>query len=113
MLDGNYDSYFATKDGKKSSTIEFKLKEKYTFNRVVLQEYIPKGQRVRSFTLKYKADDGSWKSFSKGGSGSTIGYKRIMLTNSVTTDGLRLEVSANDVPLLNGLSLYNDTISGL
>lgn len=113
MLDGNYDSYFATKDGKKSSTIEFKLKEKCTFNRVVLQEYIPKGQRVRSFTLKYKADDGTWKSFSKGGSGSTIGYKRIMLTNSVTTDGLRLEVSANDVPLLNGLSLYNDTISGL
>lgn len=114
MLDGNYDTYFATKDDKKTSVIEFTLKEKATFNRVVLQEYIPLGQRVKSFVLKYRDASGAWKTFSKGGNGTTIGCKRIMMTNSVTTDAVRLEITGSlACPVLNGFGLYNDTVSGL
>ena len=45
MLDGDYDTYFATDDGVKTVDIEFQLAGGKTFNRVMLQEYIPLGQR--------------------------------------------------------------------
>lgn len=114
MLDGDYDTYFATTDSKKNTVIEFTLKQAATFNRIVLQEYIPLGQRVKNFTLQYRDSNGSWKSFSKDGSGTTIGCKRIMMTNSVTTDAVKLTISsALACPVLNGFGLYNDTVSGL
>ena len=52
MLDGNYDSYFATNDEVKAVDIEFELAGSKTFNRVMLQEYIPLGQRVESFEIQ-------------------------------------------------------------
>ena len=75
LIDGNYDSYFATGDGDKTVDIEITLAGEKTFNRVMLQEYIPLGQRVKSFTVQYKKN-GSWTTWK---SGTTIGYKRILL----------------------------------
>ena len=113
MFDGNYDTYFATENGKKTTVIEITLPAEATFNRVVLQEYIPLGQRVKSFKLSYKDGD-SWKSFNRGGNGTTIGCKRIMLTNTVTTTAVKLEITGSlDCPAINFFGLYNDTVSGI
>ena len=112
MLDGQYDSYFATDDGVKTVEIEFQLSGSKTFNRVLLQEYIPLGQRVESFDIQVR-ENGSWKSWGNG-TKSTIGHKRIILGKSVTADAVRISVKSSlACPVLNGFGLYNDTVSGL
>ena len=112
MLDGNYDTYFATDDGVKTVDIEFQLAGGKTFNRVMLQEYIPLGQRVESFDIQVHVN-GSWKSWGNG-SKTTIGHKRIVLGKSVTAEAVRISVKSSlACPVLNGFGLYNDTVSGL
>ena len=110
ILDGNYDTYFATADADKTCEIEITLNGEKTFNRVMLQEYIPLGQRVKGFTVQYKKN-GSWTNWK---SGTTIGYKRILLGSSVTTDAVKIKITSSKAcPVINGFGLYNDTVSGL
>ena len=79
---------------------------------VMLQEYIPLGQRVRSFEIQVKRN-GSWTSWGNG-SKTTIGHKRIILGSSVTTDAVKIRITGSKAcPVLNGFGLYNDTVSGL
>ena len=112
MLNGNYDSYFATDNNVTTVEIEFNLSGSKTFNRVMLQEYIPLGQRVRSFEIQVKRN-GSWTSWGNG-SKTTIGHKRIILGSSVTTDAVKIRITGSKAcPVLNGFGLYNDTVSGL
>ena len=110
ILDGNYDAYFATDDNVTTAEIEISLDGSKTFNRVLLQEYIPLGQRVKSFTVQVKKN-GSWTNWA---SGTTIGYKRILMGSSVTTDAVRIQIKSSlACPVINGFGLYNDTVSGL
>ena len=110
ILDGNYDTYFATDDNVTTAEIEIALDGAKTFNRVMLQEYIPLGQRVKSFTVQVKKN-GAWSTW---GRGTTIGHKRILLGNSVTADAVKIRIeSALACPVINGFGLYNDTVSGL
>ena len=110
LVDGQYDSYFATDDYVQAVEIEVQLNGQKTFNRVMLQEYIPLGQRVEKFTVEYKKN-GSWTSWT---SGTTIGYKRILLGNTVTTDAIRITIDSSlACPVLSELGLFNDTVSGL
>ena len=112
MLDGHYDTYFATDDDVKTVDIEFSLSGSKTFNRVVLQEYIPLGQRVESFDIQVRVN-GAWKSWGNG-TKSTIGHKRIILGSTVTADAVRISIrSSLACPVLNGFGLFNDTVSGL
>jgi Alpha-L-fucosidase len=60
LLDDNYNTYWATDDSELNPSIEIDLKQAKTFNRLALQEYIPLGQRVASFSVKYW-DNGGWK----------------------------------------------------
>ena len=110
MLDGDLETYYAADDGTTTVEIEFALDGAKTFNRVMLQEYIPLGQRVKAFTVQYKKND-SWTNWKTG---TTIGHKRILLGSSVTTDAVKIKItSAKACPVLNGFGLYNDTVSGL
>ena len=113
MLDGNYDSYFCTSDGVTSVEIEFTLDGSKTFNRVMLQEYIPLGQRVTGFNIQVKDSSGNWSSWGRGEK-TTIGHKRIILGSTVTTTAVKVSITgALACPVLNGFGLYNDTVSGL
>ena len=110
ILNGNYDSYFATADADKTCEIEFQLNGEKTFNRVMLQEFIPLGQRVKGFTVQYKKN-GSWVNWK---SGTTIGHKRILLGSTVTTDAVKVKITSSlACPVINNFGLYNDTVSGL
>lgn len=112
MLDGNYDTYFATDDDVATVDIEFALDGAKTFNRVMLQEYIPLGQRVKSFEIQVK-QDGAWKPWGRGTT-TTIGHKRIVLGETVTADAVKVRIlSSKACPVLNGFGLYNDSVSGL
>ena len=79
---------------------------------MVLQEYIPLGQRVERFDIQVR-ENGSWKSWGRGEK-TTIGHKRIILGNTVTADAVRISIQSSlACPVLNGFGLYNDTVSGL
>ena len=108
LLDDDYDSYWTAEDDVRQATLTLSFNEPRTFNRVQLQEYIPLGQRVCGFNIEALDADGNWKRI---GESTTIGYKKIVLTDMVTTTGLRINITdALAVPVLNGLSLYKDEI---
>ncbi len=79
------------------------------FNRVLLQEYIPLGQRVARFRIEALRPDGSWRTIARE---TTIGYKRIVLTETVATEAVRLTIDeALASPVLNRFALYMDEVT--
>ena len=105
LLDGDGDSYYAAPDGVTAVDIEITLPEPQTFNLVQLQEYIPLGQRVKSFVIQVRSD-GRWEDWAEG---TTVGYKRILVGPAVTADAVRIRITeALACPVLNGFGLYSD-----
>lgn len=109
ILDGDYDSFWAAKDGVNESTLTFELAGEKTFNRVLIQEYIPLGQRVKSFSVEVLGADGKWKEIANE---TTIGFKRIVPVETVTTSRIRVSLSSYAPPVINGFGLFLDEISG-
>ena len=108
MLDGDYDSFWTVPDGCLTPSFTVTFPEERTFNRVMLQEYIPLGQRVAAFKVEALTPDGNWKEIA---SATTIGYKRILLTENTTATAVRVTVTKSYAePVLNGFSLYQDDI---
>lgn len=108
MLDDNYDTYWAASDGIMEASITFRLNGEKTFNRIMLQEYIPLGQRIAGFSVEVSDGNGQWVKVAEG---TTIGYKRILLTDMITTDAVRINIEdAFACPVLNGFGLFRDDI---
>ena len=105
VLDGDYDSFWAVPDDILTPSLEISLPAEVRVSRILLQEYIPLGQRVAAFELDAWTDAG-WKTVS---SGTTIGYKRILLLDSpVQTSRLRLRITRTFAcPVLNRLMLLS------
>ena len=109
ILDDDYDSYWSTADNVTSASLTVKLEGPKTFNRIMLQEYIPLGQRIAGFNIEVLRSDGSWEQIAEG---TTIGYKRIIMTDKVTTSAIRINIEKSYAcPTLNGFGLYLDEIS--
>ena len=108
LLDTDYDRYWAADDDVTKASFVVTLPEARTFNRVQLQEYIPLGQRVSSFTLEALAEDGSWQPIARE---TTIGYKRIVHVPTTTTTAVRVNIEESEAcPVLNGFALFMDNI---
>ena len=105
ILDGAYDSYWAAPDGINEAVLTFDLGAEKTFNRILLQEYIPLGQRIKAFTIKVSTADGSWKEIA---SETTIGFKRIVPVETVTTSKIEISVSSFAPPIINNVGLFMD-----
>ena len=109
ILNDEYDSYWAAPDGITEASLTIDLGSEKTFNRVVLQEYVPLGQRIKSFNVEAQTADGGWTRIA---SETTIGYKRIVLTENTTASKVRVNITgAYACPVLNGFALYLDTVS--
>jgi alpha-L-fucosidase len=103
VTDDNRETYWATDDGVTRGSIEIQLDQTRTFTYVLLQEYIKLGQRVKSFTVECWVGD-NWKTVATG---TTIGYKRILPIDPVTTDKLRINVlDARACPLISAVEVY-------
>ena len=105
ILDGDYDSYWAAPDGINDAVLTFDLGTEKTFNRILLQEYIPLGQRIKAFTIKVLTADGSWKEIA---SETTIGFKRIVPVETVTSSKIEISVSSFAPPIINNVGLFMD-----
>ena len=103
ILDNNYTTFWTTKGKDTTATIELKLKNKATFNVLMLQENIAVGQRIEKFDLEYW-EGTSWK---KASAGTTVGYKRLLQFDPVTTDKVRLNIISSRLnPTIAELGLF-------
>ena len=108
VLSGDYDSYWALPDDRTTASLTLEFPEPRTFNRLLLQEYIPLGQRIVAFHAEMLTPEGVWLEIARE---TTVGYKRIVLTPTVTTTALRLVIDdALACPTLTRLALYHDTV---
>lgn len=106
ITDGDYDSYWATSDGVTSGSVEFTFQTSVKMNRLMLQEYIPLGQRVKSFHVEYK-ENGAWKTLDAGEETTTVGYKRILRFNDIEAEALRICFDDARGPLcINAIKAY-------
>ena len=101
--DGDDNTYWATNDSITKASLTISFKEPTEINRILLQEYIPLGQRVKHFLVEAEVD-GSWK---KIDSQTTIGYKRILRFNTVKTSKVRLKIEdSKGPPCISNFALY-------
>ena len=97
-------TYWATDDAVKSASLTIDFPKPTTFNRFLVQEYIPLGQRVKSFTVEALVD-GQWKAVAKA---TTIGYKRILRFPGVKATQVRLNITdAKAAPLISNIGVYH------
>lgn len=106
ILNNEYDAFWAAPDKVNSATLDITLPEEKTFNLVMLQEYIPLGQRIKSFSIEAQDKGGNWKEIA---SETTIGYKRIVPVEKTVAKALRINIKdAFACPVVNGFGLFLD-----
>ena len=108
LPNGSYDQYWATDDSVTSASVTLEFDQPQTFNRVMLQEYIPLGQRVEKFHIEVEDNNGNWRTIAEE---TTIGYKRIVLTEVVTTKKVRVVIDQSRACIvLNRVGLFMDRV---
>lgn len=107
LTDDNFDTYWATEDGVTTADIEFSFDTPTRMNRMMLQEYIPLGQRVKAFVVEY-LDKDTWLPVKLNEETTTIGYKRLLRFETVETKGIRIRITDARGPLcLSNVGVYD------
>jgi alpha-L-fucosidase len=106
ILDGDARTCWMPPDWSDPTQVIITLSEPRTFNRVVLQEQIgDHSQRIERFGVDAH-ENGNWKQIAEG---TTVGYKRICRTPTITTDRVRLRVLNSRVaPTISNFALYRE-----
>ncbi len=103
VTDNDYDTYWTMDDGQTTGSVTVELDEPALMDVIEIQEYIPLGQRISSFTVDVRVN-GEWMPYGEGG---TIGYKRLVKGAPVTADAVRVNITgAYAVPLINHIGVY-------
>jgi len=103
LTDGKLETYWATTDGTATASVSVDLAGTYEVNRVVLQEYIPLGQRIEAFDMEV-LEGGQWNRVAEG---TTVGYKRILRFPAATAERIRINIHRSRAcPTLSNLELY-------
>lgn len=103
LSDGDNDTYWTTDEGATAAEIEIELDGEKTFDVLMLQEEIRIGQRIEKFELHY-LDGDDWK---KAAEGTTVGYKRLLRFDPVTSDKVKLVIKESRLnPTLKNFGLY-------
>lgn len=102
--DDDAETYWATPDGVPVASVVFTLPEPRTIDVIKLREHIRLGQRIESFAVD-SWDGHGWVEFARG---TTVGPRRIIRTERVTTDRLRLRIEScrGDAVVLADFSAY-------
>ena len=103
IADANKETYWSTDDDITTGTLEINLGEAKQVKYIVLQEYIKLGQRVKNFTVEIWKDQ-AWKKVSEA---TTIGHKRILKIDPITTDKVRISITASRAcPLISSVEVF-------
>ena len=104
VLDTNYHTFWAATAKEAELTME--LDSLTEFDIIVIQEYIPLGQRVGQFRVEYH-DGHRWLSLPTDEQTTTIGYKRILRFPTVQVRRLRLTIiKARATTCLSEIAAY-------
>jgi alpha-L-fucosidase len=103
MLDNDKHTYWTTDDDTKSGSFEITLKKPQEISYILLQEYIQLGQRVKSFNVEVW-ENNNWKEVATA---TTIGYKRILKLDPVTTNKIRINIiDSKACPIISAVEMY-------
>lgn len=101
LLDNNRKTYWQAETV--TPVIEVDFGKELAFNRLMLQEYIEEGQRIKKFSVSYYSG-GQWLPLEQQ---TTIGYKRLLRFPEVKASRLRLQVlDAWAAPRLAEMQLF-------
>jgi alpha-L-fucosidase len=103
VTDGNAETSWATDDGVTEASLTINLRKPTEFNRILIQEDIRLGQRVKKFTVGAYIND-VWKEIAAE---TTIGRKRILRLPNCTATKIRLNIiDAKACPIISNIELY-------
>lgn len=101
--DGNPETYWTLKDDETTGEITIDLGAETEINRIILQEYVKLGQRIKEFTVSALVN-GEWQKILDG---TTIGYKVIRKFPVVKASKVKLTISkAKACPVISNVELY-------
>ncbi len=101
LNDAQGNTYVVAKEA--TTTVELEWNRPQQVNTLMVQEFLPLGQRVVSFTLEGNTGTG-WEALATG---ATIGNKRLINFKTAAYTGLRLQITAAlAAPVLSQLSVY-------
>jgi len=103
LTDTSYSTVWAPKQGTVNSSVELAFSDVIAPKRILIQENINYGQRVKAFEIDIQSN-GRWETVKKG---TTIGYKRILDLPGRQIEGIRVRIDdARASPVLSRIALY-------
>ena len=103
LIDMDLKSYWISQANDIKPTIELLLEAPLKANTFMIQEYLPMGQRIKSFTLEILRE----RSWVKVYEGTTIGNKRLVRFDTQTINGIRFTVNETKAQVvLSNLGLF-------
>ena len=107
LTDQRRDTYWTTDDAVTTPEVTLRWSKPITFNVVDLREFLPLGQRIDAFALD-QLRDGKWVEFAAG---TSVGNRRLIRGERITTSGVRLRVTRAPVsPALAQLGLFLEPV---
>lgn len=99
----SYDDYYKPFDGENAPTVTLTFPEARTVSVLSIKEHIPMGQRIERFAADARIG-GEWREI---GSGTTVGYRKILRFDPVTADAVRIRILDSRVcPVLSFVGAY-------
>ncbi len=103
LTDGKRATFWSTDDGVTTPEIVVEFASPTRFNVIALREHLPLGQRIEGFAVD-QWKDGQWIECAKG---TSVGNRRLLRLEPVTTSKVRLRITAAPVcPALSEFGLY-------
>lgn len=104
LNDGDFNTYWTTPDGQIQASIEVDFGKSVSFNRLLIQEFVNLGQRVKAFSLE-KEVNGVWEKIAEG---TTIGYKRILRFPDTEAEKIRINfLDGKGIPVISEIGVYS------
>ncbi|MDO3694679.1 alpha-L-fucosidase [Wenyingzhuangia sp. chi5] len=104
VINNQKDNYWATNDSIKSASITFEFNQPTDINRLLLQEYVKLGQRVKTFNVQANIN-GVWKTIANE---TTIGYKRILRFPRIKANAIKVNITdAKGCLVISAIKAYN------
>jgi alpha-L-fucosidase len=103
MNDSQKETYWAAPEGEIKAQIELNWSCTLEVNTFMIQEYIPLGQRIKSYRFEVETEDG-WETVEDG---ATIGNKRLIRFETKFVKAIRFTITdAKASPVISNLGVY-------